>query len=95
MRRPVRWPRKVTRNGAYKVNGTFSEYLASFKEGAADIIVDRRVNNLDEAESDESDDANDAKTREQNDDEGGIDDEGAGVGKPPDPPRATDHGGSG
>ena len=77
--------RKVTRNGAYKVNGTFSEYLASFKEGAADIIVDRRVNNLDEAESDESDDADDAKTREKNDDEGAVDDEGAGVGKPPDP----------
>ena len=48
--------RKVTRNGAYKVNGTFSEYLASFKEGAADIVVDRRVNDFQEAESEEEDD---------------------------------------
>ena len=47
--------RKVTRNGAYKVNGTFSEYLASFKEGAADIVVDRRVNDFQEAESEEED----------------------------------------
>jgi hypothetical protein len=44
--------RLVPRRGAYRVGGTFSEYLAAAGEGQADVVEDRPVGSMDDGGED-------------------------------------------